>query len=111
MRTPILADNAAMLVAAYNSLSAAQKESRTSVTQRNVLMALSSWKNGKIYRNSLVLRFRDETSHDVYTMELRDIIGMELRGDKFIIDSDGLVLTFDVVDELSSPTCPAIALG
>ena len=105
---PILTDNARMLASAYRNLSAAQKESRTEVVQQGVTLTLSSWKDGRIYRNSLVVSYRDDVHHDRYDIELRDISAMAIIDSKLIVQTDGVELKFDAVDELppSARPCP-----
>lgn len=105
MRTPILADNAEMLASAYRNLSAAQKESRTEVVQRGVTLVLSSWRDGRIYRNSMHISFRDEVKHDKYSVELRDLIAVAVIKDRLIVQADGVEMRFDIVDELPPVGC------
>lgn len=104
VHVPILADNAEMLASAYRNLSAAQKESHTKVVQRGVTLELSSWMDGRVYRNSLTVTFRDEVRHDKFTLEMRDLIAVAVAGGKLVIQSDDVELKFKVVDELP-PVC------
>ncbi len=110
---PILTDNARMLASAFRNLSAAQKESRTEVVQQGVAATLSTWKDGRIYRNSLVLSYRDDLHHDKYSIELRDLIAMAVVDDMLIVQTEDTELVLDVTDELvpapwpgSAPVCP-----
>lgn len=105
MNTPILTDNAEMLASAYRNLSAAQKESKTEIIQRGLTLSLSSWRDGRIYRNSICISFRDEVKHDKYSVELRDLITVAVTGGKLIIQTDGIEMKFDVVDELPPISC------
>lgn len=106
MRQPILSDNAEILASAFRNLSAAQNSSRTEVTQRGATLILSSWKDGRIYRNALHIVFRDEMKHDKYSIELRDLIAVAVVGDRFVVQAEGVELSFDVVDELPPYRCP-----
>lgn len=106
MRVPILTDNAEMLASTYRNLSAAQKESKTEVIQRGVTLTLSSWRDGRIYRNAICVSFRDEVKHDKYSIEMRDLIAVAVIKDKLVIQADGVELKFDVVDELPPVHCP-----
>ncbi len=96
---PILTDNARMLASAYRNLSAAQKESRTEVVQQGVTLTLSSWKDGRIYRNSLVVSYRDDIHHDRYDIELRDLVALTVVDDMLIIQTEFGELVLDTVEE------------
>lgn len=106
MPVRILSDNAEMLASAFRSLSAAQKSSKTEVIQNGVTLVMESWKDGRIYRNSLRVSFRDEKHHDIYTVELRDLIAVAVVKDKFVVQTDTVELRFDVVDEIQPARCP-----
>lgn len=105
MRIPLLTDNARMLASAYSNLSAAQKESKTEVIQRGAHLTLSSWKDGRIYRNSLRISFRDEVKHDDYVLEMRDLIAVAIVDDQLVVQSEGIELRFDLADELPPACC------
>lgn len=105
MNTPILTDNAEMLASAYRNLSAAQKESKTEIIQRGLTLTLSSWRDGRIYRNSICISFRDEIRHDKYTVELRDLTAVAVTGGELVIQTGGIVMKFEVVDELPPISC------
>lgn len=99
---PVLLDNARLLASAYRNLSAAQNESRTEVRQTGMVLTLSSWKNGRMYRNSFSVEVRDHENHDRYYMEMRDVTSVQATSDKLVVQSDVATWTFKVVEELDS---------
>lgn len=103
---PILTDNAEMLASAYRALSAAQRTSKTNVEQKGATLTLSSWKDGRVYRNSLSIKFRDEVHHDSFSLEVRDLTALFVRDDRLVVQADGIELLFAVVDDLSFPAGP-----
>ncbi len=105
MPLPILADNAEMLASAFRALSAAQRTSKTEVEQKGSTLTLSSWKDGKVYRNSLVIKFRDEVHHDSFSLEMRDLTALFVKDDMLIVQTEGIELRFGIVEELPC-TCP-----
>lgn len=103
MPLPILADNAEMLASAFRALSAAQRTSKTEVEQKGSTLTLSSWKDGRVYRNSLVIRFRDEVHHDSFSLEMRDLTALFVKDDMLIVQTEGIELRFGIVEELPCP--------
>ncbi len=106
---PILTDNARMLASAYRNLSAAQKESKVEVVQQGVTLTLSSWKDGRIYRNSLVVSYRDDTHHDRYGIELRDLVALTVVDDMLVVQTEYGELVLDVVEEFVPAPWPGSA--
>lgn len=58
-----------------------------------------------MYRNALIVKFRDEVHHDSFSLEMRDLTALFVRDDVLVVQADGVELLFAIVDELPAP-CP-----